>query len=149
MAISIDSVKSRDALPVSARAHPLRVLEDDETDIVTATRSLAAHVGFLNSSKARKHDLRSKYADTTPGRRALRWYLESRAYDKHNIMLYPRLFDLMAYCLIAENAKSDVWQLLHTKHIPAAVTATGAWKGSVLRSLVCSSDGLERRSTRL
>lgn len=139
---SLDPIKSVGALPPTAHANPLSVLEDPATDMDLATRGLAAHVARVNSSAAGKDGLRAQYAETMPGRRALQWYLEAEAYDKFNILLHPRFFDLAAYCLVAEEAESYVWQLWYTKHVPASVTAMGrpgwSWKGLVLRSLVQS-----------
>ena len=90
-----------------------------------ATQILAAHVALLHSPAAGKDELRSRYSNPSPGRKAFLRYIKSRAYDKYNPALHPKFFELVAYCLVAENDKRYLWQLLYTKHVPAALASTG------------------------
>lgn len=105
-----------------------------------AAKSLEVYVASVHLNHVEENAAREVYLSDRPGTKAFRWYLESRAYDRFDLLLHPRFFSLLAHSLVAEHAEHCIRKLLYTKDTPARVASVerypDQWKGMVLRALV-------------
>lgn len=134
-----DPATTREQLPEASRKEPLDVLKDTNADLPLVSKCLEAHIAAMHSGKDTKMQLKAAYSSQKVGMRALQWMLESKAYDKYDLLLASDFFKVLAHSMVAQNAEEYIWSFLHTEHVPSAVRRNlphTMWKGILLRQLV-------------
>lgn len=133
------SANVRGQLPTALRTEPLDVFKDTNADLRLVSRCLEAHIATLHGAKDTKAQMKAAYKSQKVGSRALHWMLESKAYDKYDLLQVPDFFKYLAHSVVAQDAEEYLWKLLHTEHVPALAhksLPSAMWKGILLRQLL-------------
>lgn len=115
----------------------LSLFSDHNASMDQAIANLEALMVALHRGVQGKEAARERIDAQRVGQRALLWFLESRAYHRFEILLYPKFIELVAYALTGQRSEKQLWNLIFTDDALGLSTAHQAiWKGRVLRALV-------------
>lgn len=108
---------------------PMRIFADHSTSMNQAIANLGTVIEIAHSRGENREAARDHLQSLQAGSRALAWFLESCAYRRFDVLLYPKFIKLLAHALTAQNADSQLWDLLLSKETPSMSGAhLGIWK---------------------
>lgn len=117
----------------------MRIFSDHSASMDQAITNLEVLIGALHSGED-KDAIRMHFESHEVGRRALSWFLESRAYIRFEPLLYPKFIQLVAHALIAQDSGDCLWDLmLVDDSFELFATDRQIWSGRALKALVEST----------